>query len=129
MRSRRIPLRTVKLYFYGLLLLLFVVFIVQNYSTLTYSVSLRLNLGFLSLESVPLPFFLIVPLIFFAGVLLATLIGLTERRRLSKELKQVKSTLRDYDQKTSTSEVLSPGLIHSSETESPLSEEKPSVQS
>ncbi len=122
-------MRTVKLYFYGLLILLFVVFIVQNYSTLTYSISLRLNLGFLSLESVPLPFFLIVPLIFFAGVLLATLIGLAERRRLSKELKQAKTSLRDYGQKTGTPEASSPGSISSKETESPLSEEKPLVQS
>jgi lipopolysaccharide assembly protein A len=122
-------LRTVKLYFYGLLVLLFVVFIVQNYSTLTYSVSLRLNLGFLSLESVPLPFFLIVPLIFFAGVLLATLIGLAERRRLSKELKQVKNDLRDSGPRPSTHETAIPGSIPSSETENPPSDVKPPVQS
>ena len=122
-------MRTVKLYFYGLLVLLFVVFIVQNYSTLTHSVSLRLNLGFLSLESIPLPFFLIAPLIFFTGVLLATLIGLVERRRLSKELKQVKTALREFEQKMKLQEELSPGPVPPGETENPPSEVKTPVQS
>jgi uncharacterized integral membrane protein len=84
-------MRTFKLYFYGLLVLLFAIFILQNYSTLTYSVALRLNLGFLSLVSIPLPLFLVAPLFFFCGLFLATMIGWGERRRLSKELKQLKS--------------------------------------
>jgi uncharacterized integral membrane protein len=84
-------LKTVKLFLYGLLTVLIVLFVIQNYATLTYSVSIRLNLGFLDLESVPLPFFIIAPLLFFSGVLLATLIGLFKRRRLSKELKQLKA--------------------------------------
>lgn len=92
-------MRTFKLYFYGLLVLLFVIFVIQNYSTLTNSVSLRLNLGILALESVPLPFFVIVPVIFFAGLLLATVIGWVERRRLSKELKQLKRSLREPEPK------------------------------
>ena len=92
-------MRTFKLYFYGLLVLLFVIFVIQNYSTLTYSVSLRLNLGIMALESVPLPFFLIAPIIFFAGLLLATVMGWVERRRLSKELKQLKSGLRQPEPK------------------------------
>ena len=50
-------MRTVKLFLYGFLTVLFIIFIVQNYSTLTYSISIRLNLGFLTLESIPLPFF------------------------------------------------------------------------
>ena len=92
-------MRTLKLFFYGFLILLIAVFVIQNYSTLTYSVSLRLSLGFLTLESVPLPFFLIIPLIFFAGVLLATLIGFPERHRLSRELKIARAALRDQGQK------------------------------
>ena len=60
-------MRTVKVFFYGFLAVLFIIFIVQNYSTLTYSISIRLNLGFLTLESIPLPFFLIAPILFFLG--------------------------------------------------------------
>jgi uncharacterized integral membrane protein len=86
-------MRTLKLYFYGLLVLLFSIFILQNYYTLTYSVALRLNLGFLSLVSIPLPLFLAVPLFFFCGLFLATIFGWGERRRLSREIKQLKATL------------------------------------
>ncbi len=84
-------MRTIKLCFYGLLVVLFSIFILQNYSTLTYSVVLRLNLGFLSLMSVPLPLFLAVPLFFFLGLFLATIYGWGKRRRLSREIKQLKS--------------------------------------
>ncbi|MBI5604714.1 MAG: hypothetical protein HY879_15350 [Deltaproteobacteria bacterium] len=88
-------MKTVKLFFYGLLVMIFVLFVIQNYATLTYSISIRLNLGFLALESIPLPFFLIAPILFFSGLLLATLIGLVERRRLSKELKLLRTTLQE----------------------------------
>jgi hypothetical protein len=90
-RSRRIDMRTLKLFFYGLLVLLFAIFILQNYSTLTYSVALRLNLGFLYLMSKPLPLFLAVPLFFFLGLFLGTIFGWGKRRSLSKEIKQLKS--------------------------------------
>jgi uncharacterized integral membrane protein len=85
-------MRTFKLYFYGLLVLLFVIFIIQNYYTLTYNVAFRFNLGFVSLVSIPLPLFLVPPLFFFLGLFLATMVGWGERRRLSREIKQLKST-------------------------------------
>ena len=84
-------MRTLKLFFYGLLVLIFAIFILQNYYTLTYSVALRLNLGFLSLLSVPLPLFLAVPLFFFFGLFLGAIFGWGGRRRLSKEIKRLKS--------------------------------------
>jgi uncharacterized integral membrane protein len=117
-------LRTLKLYLYGALILLFAVFIIQNYGTLTYSVSLRLNLGFLALESIPLPFFLIAPLIFFAGIFLATLIGFPERRRLSRELKQAKADLREAEQKKAP-----PIASSGAKTIPPASKEKSPYQS
>ena len=117
-------MRTIKMFFYGLLAVLFVVFVVQNYSTLTYSVSIRMNLGFLLLESVPLPFFLIVPILFFSGLLLATLIGLVERHRLSRELKQVKAALRLAEQKTGPLEESGRSTAHPNDTEDPSLEHK-----
>lgn len=110
-------MRTVKVYFYGFLVLLFVVFVVQNYYTLTYSISLRLNLGFFALESVPLPFFVIAPTLFFSGILLATLLGLAERRRLSKELKQLKANSREPEPSLHTFQEKSPGPVHPAEKE------------
>lgn len=117
-------MRTIKLFFYGLLAVLFVIFVVQNYSTLTYNVSLRLNLGFLTLESIPLPFFVIAPILFFSGLLLATLIGLVERHRLSKELKQVKAVLRMAEQKTGLREESGQSTVLPGDKEGPSSEHK-----
>lgn len=118
-------MRTVKLFFYGFLAVLFIIFIVQNYSTLTYSVSIRLNLGFLTLESIPLPFFLIAPILFFSGLLLATLIGLVERRRLSKELKQAKTALQIFEQRRGPQDKASQGPIPSNQSEEPSVGKKP----
>jgi putative membrane protein len=109
-------LRTFKLFLYGLLALLIVIFVIQNYPTLTNSVSLKLNLGFLSLESIPLPFFVIAPILFFAGVLLATLIGLFERRRLSKELKQLKADRQESKQQIKSLGELSRAPVPPSQT-------------
>lgn len=114
-------MRTLKIFLYGFLILLLVIFIIQNYGTLTYSVSLRLNLGFLSLESIPLPFFLIVPLVFFTGVLLAALIGFSERRRLSRELK---TALRGAGQKTDPLTSPKPGPSSIEETAVNASKDK-----
>jgi hypothetical protein len=86
-------MRTFKLYFYGFLALLFVIFILQNYSTLTNPVVFQLRLGFVSLYSLPIPVFLIAPLFFFFGLLLATIIGWGTRRRLTKEIKMLKSSM------------------------------------
>jgi lipopolysaccharide assembly protein A len=120
-------LRTVKLFLYGLVGLLIVLFVIQNYSTLTYSVSIRLNLGFLTLESIPLPFFVIAPILFFSGVLLATGIGLVERRRLSKELKQAKTDLQESKQRERPLGELSSFPVPPSETGgSPPNHETPS---
>jgi len=122
-------MRTAKLYFYGFLVLLFVIFVIQNYSTLTYSVSLRLNLGILALESVPLPFFLIAPVIFFTGLLLATVIGWVDRRRLSKELRQLKGGLREPESKTAPHEEPPAPSSPPGETGNLTSETKPSTHS
>lgn len=117
-------MRTVKMYLYGFLLLLFVIFVVQNYAILTYNVSLRFNLGFFSLESIPLPFFIIAPFLFFSGLLLATLMGLAERHRLSKELKQLKANLRMGEPRVKPEEEVRQEPVSLVETESPPFEEK-----
>jgi putative membrane protein len=92
-------MRNLKLFFYGLLILLFIIFLLQNYSTLTSSHSLRLNLGVLLLESVPLPFYLVVVLTFFSGLFLAALMGVFDRRRLTKELKEARNLNLDLEKK------------------------------
>jgi lipopolysaccharide assembly protein A len=122
-------LKTVKLFLYGLLALLIVLFVIQNYAMLTYNVSLRLNLGFLAFESIPLPFFVIAPVLFFSGVLLATLIGLFERRRLSKELKQLKADRPETEQPAKPTADLSPSPVVTSESGDSPSDHNPSLNS
>ena len=122
-------MRTVKLFLYGLLGLLIVLFVIQNYTTLTYSVSIRFNLGFLALESMPLPFFVIAPALFFTGVLLATLLGWFERRSLIKELKQLKACRMDIDPSIKPVETLSNPPNSKSATADSSPEQKTSLNS
>jgi uncharacterized integral membrane protein len=117
------------LFFYGILGLLIVLFVIQNYSTLTYSVSVRINLGFLSLESMALPFFVIATALFFSGFLLATIVGWFERRSLSKELKRLK-TLRPVSELPVKSEGASDSSFSPKGiNRDPSSEDKPSSRS
>jgi uncharacterized integral membrane protein len=90
-------MRTAKRIFYGLLFFIFLLFLFQNYSTLTSSHSLRLNLGFLLLESVALPFYLIVVLSFFAGLFIAFVIAFFERRPMKRELKELRNRNRELE--------------------------------
>lgn len=83
-------MRIFKIYLYGLLVLLFIVFVIQNFQTLTQGISLRFNLGFISLVSVPVPLFLVAAFLFFGGVVLTTLIHWAEKRPLVKEIKAFK---------------------------------------
>jgi|GEM_PF-4540607 uncharacterized integral membrane protein len=83
-------MRIFKVYLYGLLVLLFVVFIIQNFQTLTQGISLRFNLGFISLISIPIPLYLVAAVLFFGGVLLTSLIHWAEKRPLVKEIKILK---------------------------------------
>ena len=88
---------TAKRIFYGLLFFVFLLFLFQNYSTLTSSHSLRLNLGLLLLESVALPFYLIVILSFFAGLFIAFVIAFFERRPMKRELKDLRNRNRELE--------------------------------
>jgi len=88
---------TAKRIFYGLLFFVFLLFLFQNYSTLTSSHALHLNLGFLLLESVPLPFYLIVTLSFFAGLFIAFVIAFFERRPMKRELKDLRNRNRELE--------------------------------
>jgi uncharacterized integral membrane protein len=90
-------MRTAKRLFYALVFLIFLLFIFQNYSTLTSSHSLQLNLGLFLLESVPLPFYLIVILSFVFGFLLASLIAFFERRPLKRERKELRDRNRELE--------------------------------
>jgi uncharacterized integral membrane protein len=80
-----------KLTFSIVLLLFFLVFVLQNYATLTAGHSLHLNLGLVNLESVPLPFYLIAMLLFLMGFLLAGLLNFFKSLALKREIKSLQN--------------------------------------
>lgn len=87
-----------KFILYALLFVFFLLFIIQNYATLTASHSLRLNVGLTSLETVPLPFYLIALILFFMGFLLASLLQYPRSHRVKKDLKESKLTARRLEE-------------------------------
>lgn len=87
-----------KFILYALVFILFLIFIVQNYPTLTASHSLRLNIFLADLETVPLPFYLIALILFFLGFILATLLRIPRSRRTKKELKESQMNNRRLEQ-------------------------------
>ncbi len=64
-----------------------VIFMIQNIEPLSHPLALRLNLYFVNLESTPYPTYLIILLGFFFGLLAASLVGILERLRLRKQVK------------------------------------------
>ncbi len=64
-----------------------IIFMVQNIDALSHPLSVHLNLFVLHLESTPYPTYMVILLAFFVGLLVASLLGLTERFRLRGRLK------------------------------------------
>lgn len=91
-----------KFILYALLFILFLLFIVQNYVTLTAPHSLRLNLVLTHWETVPLPLYLLALLLFFLGFFLALLLNVLPKQRLKKELRDCRQQKKDLEQQLKT---------------------------
>jgi uncharacterized integral membrane protein len=87
-----------KFILYAFLFILFLLFIVQNYSTLTAPHSLHLNLVLANLETVPLPFYILALILFFMGFFLALLLNVIPKKRLKRELRNCRQQNRDLEQ-------------------------------
>jgi uncharacterized integral membrane protein len=87
-----------KFILYALLFILFLLFIVQNYVTLTAPHSLRLNLVLAHWETVPLPLYILALLLFFLGFFLALLLSVLPKQRLKKELRDCRQQKKDLEQ-------------------------------
>jgi uncharacterized integral membrane protein len=70
-----------------------IIFMIQNIGPLSHPLSIRLNLFFLRFESTPHATYLVILLAFFAGLLAASLVGISERWRLRKQTKSLKKEL------------------------------------
>jgi uncharacterized integral membrane protein len=91
-----------KFILYALLFILFLLFIVQNYITLTAPHSLRLNLVLTHWETVPLPLYLLALILFFMGFFLSLLLSVLPKQRLKKELRDCRQQKRDLEQQLKT---------------------------
>jgi putative membrane protein len=65
-----------------------IIFMVQNIDTLSHPLSIRLNLFFIQFETTPYATYMVILLAFFVGLLAASLLGLLERLRLRKTIRQ-----------------------------------------
>jgi putative membrane protein len=64
---------------YTLIIVLAFVFFMENYPTLSATISIRYNLYFFQVESIPFPVWSVILLSFLLGVVLAGFFGLYER--------------------------------------------------
>ncbi|MCF8032713.1 MAG: LapA family protein [Desulfarculaceae bacterium] len=70
-----------------------IIFMIQNITPLSHPLGIRLNLFFVKWESTPYPTYLVILLAFFVGLLATSLVGISERWRLRRQVKaQVKKT-------------------------------------
>lgn len=67
-----------------------IIFMVQNMDALSHPLAVRLNLFVVHLQTTPYPTYMVILLSFFAGLLVASLLGITERFRLRGRIKAEK---------------------------------------
>lgn len=72
----------------SLVVALAIIFMVQNIEPLSHPLSIRLNLFFVQFETTPYATYMVILLAFFVGLLAASLLGLMERLRLRKTIRQ-----------------------------------------
>lgn len=65
-----------------------IIFMVQNIEPLSHPLSIRMNLFFVQFETTPYATYMVILLAFFVGLLAASLLGLMERLRLRKTIRQ-----------------------------------------
>ncbi len=78
----------IKAFIISAVVALAIIFMVQNMEPLSHPLGIRLDLVFLKFESTPYATYLIILLAFFVGLLTASLLGLSERFGLRRQLKQ-----------------------------------------
>ena len=72
-----------------------IIFMIQNITPLSHPLGIRLNLFFVKWESTPYPTYLVILLAFFVGLLAASLVGISERWRLRRQLKGKDKTINE----------------------------------
>jgi uncharacterized integral membrane protein len=79
-----------------------IIFMVQNIEALSHPLSLRLNLVFLKFESAAYATYLIIMLGFFVGILAASLLGIAERFRQRKVIRDQQKQIEGLNKELSS---------------------------
>lgn len=79
------------------LMLLAVILIVENLEQLSNTLTLRVDLYFWESKTTPMPFYLVIIVVFLLGVLMASFYGIYERFRLKKEIRILSKTCTEKD--------------------------------
>ena len=86
----------------SLVVALAIIFMVQNIEPLSHPLSIRLNLFFIQFETTPYATYMIILLAFFVGLLAASLLGLMERFRLRKAIRQQRKAVERLNKELSS---------------------------
>lgn len=79
-----------------------IVFMVQNIEPLSHPLSIRLNLFFVQFETTPYATYMVILLAFFVGLLAASLLGLMERFRQRKTIRQQRKEVQRLNKELSS---------------------------
>jgi putative membrane protein len=86
----------------SLVVALAIIFMVQNIEPLSHPLSIRLNLFFIQFETTPYATYMVILLAFFVGLLAASLLGLMERLRLRKTIRQQRKEMERLNKELSS---------------------------
>ena len=79
------------------LMLLAVILIAENLEQLSNTLTLRVDLYFWEAKTLPMPFYLVIIVVFLLGVLIASFYGIYERFKLKKEIRILSKTCGEKD--------------------------------
>jgi uncharacterized integral membrane protein len=79
-----------------------IIFMVQNIDALSHPLSIRLNLFLVQFETTPYATYMVILLAFFVGLLAASLLGLIERFRLRKTIRQQRKEMERLNKELSS---------------------------
>lgn len=80
-----------------LLMLLVIILVVENLQELSKTLTLKVDFLFWGSKSPPMPFYLVVIIVFLLGILVAGFYGIIERFKLKKEIRIISRSNREKE--------------------------------
>jgi len=85
-------MKYIRVIVYAAIFVLAIVFIQQNIQDFSQGIHIRLNLYYISFESIAIPVYILLLISFMVGVLIASTYGLLDRFRMKRSLRREKKT-------------------------------------